>query len=402
MMAQTKEHKISTLYFKGKIMGLFKRTAKKILSLSMLVPALHFGGAIACTSIALKAEDGAVVYGRTMEWGAFDLNSRVAIVPRGYEFQASTPDGKNGLKWKVKYGTVALDALEKDYLTDGMNEKGLVVGVLYLPGFADYQDYDPAKASQTISELELANYVLTSFATVEEVCEGLANIHVVGTPEPALGNIAAPIHLSVVDSSGKAIVVEYLDGKMKIFDNPLRVLTNSPSFEWHMTNLRNYIGLTSNEHPAKALTKGESEVDLTPIGAGSGFIGLPGDFTPPSRFIRATAYTQTSRKLVNGEEALYEVFRIMDNFNLPLVAAEGPSVNPELLEGMRSSTIWTSAADSKNLKYYYHTQNNRQVRMVDLNQIDFSKNPDAIRHVEMDKSRKQNIENVTPSDVGRS
>ncbi|MFA0154450.1 linear amide C-N hydrolase, partial [Vibrio sp. 10N.261.46.C10] len=79
-----------------------------------------------------------------------------------------------------------------------------------------------------------------------------------------------------------------------------------------------------------------------------------------------------------------------------------PSVNPELLEGMRSSTIWTSAADSKNLKYYYHTQNNRQVRMVDLNQIDFSKNPDAIRHVEMDKSRKQNIENVTPSDVGRS
>jgi choloylglycine hydrolase len=382
-------------------MKILKQTAKKLGYLSLLVPALHFGGALACTSIALKAEDGAVVYGRTMEWGAFDLNSRVAITPRGYEFQGTTPEGLNGLKWNAKYGTVALDALEKDWMTDGMNEKGLVVGVLYQPGFAEYHDYEPEQSDKTLRAVELANYVLTSFATVEEVKEGLQDIRVVGIEEAAFGGVA-PIHLTVIDPSGKAIVVEYLEGELKIFDNPLRVLTNSPSFDWHMTNLRNYIGLTPEAHPAKALTKGEAEVDLTPIGAGSGFIGLPGDFTPPSRFIRATAYTQTSRKLKNGEEALYEVFRIMDNFNLPLGAAEGPGVNPELLKGMRSSTIWTSAADSKNLKYYYHTQNNRQVRMVDLNQIDFSKNPDAIRHVEMDKSRKQNIENVTPSDVGRS
>jgi len=377
-------------------MGLLKTTGKKILSLSMLIPALHFGGAIACTSIAVKANDGAVVYGRTMEWGAFDLKSRVAIVPRGYEFHASTPEGKNGMKWQAKYGTVALDALEKDYLTDGMNEKGLVVGVLYLPGFTKYHTYDKAKSQQTVSELELANYVLTSFATVDEVKQGLKDIRVVGTPEPALGGAPAPIHLSVVEPSGKAIVVEFLDGEMKIFDNPLRVLTNSPSFDWHMTNLRNYMGLTPAAHPEKVLKQGEEEVKLNPIGAGSGFIGMPGDFTPPARFIRATAFTQTTRDLPNGDEALYEVLRIMDNFNLPLGAAEGPEANPEQLKGMRSSTIWTTAADNKALKYYYHTQHNRQLRMVDLNKIDFSSNSDVIRHVVLDKDKRQSIEDVTP------
>jgi len=202
--------------------------------------------------------------------------------------------------------------------------------------------------------------------------------------------------LSVVEPSGKAIVVEFLDGEMKIFDNPLRVLTNSPSFDWHMTNLRNYMGLTPAAHPEKVLKQGEEEVKLNPIGAGSGFIGMPGDFTPPARFIRATAFTQTTRDLPNGDEALYEVLRIMDNFNLPLGAAEGPEANPEQLKGMRSSTIWTTAADNKALKYYYHTQHNRQLRMVDLNKIDFSSNSDVIRHVVLDKDKRQSIEDVTP------
>ncbi|MDR9828649.1 choloylglycine hydrolase family protein [Vibrio sp. FNV 38] len=377
-------------------MKILRKTVSKVLSMSMLIPALHFGGAVACTSIALQANDGSVVYGRTMEWGAFDLNSRVAIVPQGHQFQASTPEGENGMKWQAKYGVVALDALEKDYLTDGMNEKGLIVGVLYLPGFAQFQEYDASQADKTISELELANYLLTSFATIDEVKDGLEEIRVVGTPEPALGGIVAPIHLTIIEPSGKAIVVEYLDGELNIFDNPLRVMTNSPSFDWHMTNLRNYVGLTPTEHAAKTLTKGEQDVNLSPIGAGSGFLGLPGDFTPPSRFVRATAYSQTARDLPNSDEALYEVLRIMDNFNLPLGAAEGPQADSKQLEGMRSSTIWTSAADNNNLKYYYHTQHNRQLRMVDLNKIDFATADTAIRHLPLDINKTQAIQDITP------
>ncbi|MEZ9417570.1 linear amide C-N hydrolase, partial [Vibrio sp. 10N.286.49.E1] len=114
-----------------------------------------------------------------------------------------------------------------------------------------------------------------------------------------------------------------------------------------------------------------------------GFLNLPGDFTPPSRFIRAVAFTETARETADADETVYEVLRIMDNFNLPLGAAEGPAAESGQLDGMRSSTIWTSAADSKNLKYYYHTQHNRKVRMIDLNNIDFSANNSHIQHLEL-------------------
>jgi choloylglycine hydrolase len=107
----------------------------------VLASAVFYGAASACTSIALVAEDGTVVYGRTMEWGTFGLNFRVAVIPRGYQLRGHTPDGKPGRSWKARYGVVGLDALEKDIITDGMNEKGLEVGVLSLPGFAEFQPY---------------------------------------------------------------------------------------------------------------------------------------------------------------------------------------------------------------------------------------------------------------------
>ena len=367
---------------------------KRSLIISMFLAlafTVFYGAASACTSIALVAEDGTVVYGRTMEWGAFDLNSRVAIIPRGYQLGAHTPDKKPGLSWKARYGVVGLDALEKDIITDGMNEKGLVVGVLYLPGFAEFQPYDPARANISIGSAEFANYVLTQFATVDEVREGLKKVRVVPVVEPALG-IPAPLHWTVIDQSGKAIVVQYLKGELTIFDNPLRVLTNSPSFDWHMTNLRNYINLSAVALPTKKI----ENLNFAPIGAGTGFLGIPGDYTPPSRFVRAVAYSQTARKTPDGDETVYEVFRIMDNFNLPLGSAEGPDANPELLKGMRSSTIWTTAADTRNLKYYYHTQHNRKIRMVDLKKIDFSRNNGKIKHIPLDKRKSQEIEDVTP------
>lgn len=97
------------------------------------------GATYACTGIALTAGDGAVVYGRTVEWGAFDLDSRVAIILRRYGFTGQTPDGYNGKRWKTKYGFVAIDMLDKDIFADAMNKKVLAIGPFYLPGFASLQ-----------------------------------------------------------------------------------------------------------------------------------------------------------------------------------------------------------------------------------------------------------------------
>jgi choloylglycine hydrolase len=347
----------------------------------------------ACTGIRLIAKDNTVVYGRTVEWGAFDLNSRVAIVPRGYGFTGQTPDGYNGKRWTTKYGFVAIDMLEKDIFADAMNERGLAIGLFYHPGFASYMEYDKAKAAKTITAVDVISYILGNFATVEEAAEGMKQVRVVGVVEKAIG-IETPAHWMVVDRSGKSIVIEYLKGELNIFENPLGVITNAPDYPWHMINLRNHVNLSPVAMPAMKL----EDIDFHPLGAGSGMIGLPGDYTPPSRFVRAVAWTQTARPTDTSTETIYEVLRILDSFNLPLGSAEGSEQAKKLLEGMRSSTIWTSAWDLNESILYYHTQHNRRVRKLRITEIDFSKNPDTIVHLPLDKEKAQDYEDITPGE----
>ena len=357
---------------------------------SLLLFVFSTTSANACTGIRLMAKDGGAVYGRSMEWGTFDLNSRVAIFPRGYSFNGLTPDGYNGKKWKAKFGVVGLDMLEKDLLADGMNEKGLAAGLFYHPGFAEYMEYDKNQADNTITAVDVVSYILTQFTTIDEVRQGMQDVRLVAVVEKAIG-IPVQAHWMVTEASGKSIVIEYLKGQLHIFDNPLGVITNAPAYDWHMTNLRNYLNLSAVALP----TKNIESMDFSPIGAGSGMIGLPGDFTPPSRFVRAVAWTQTARPVPNSEEAIYELFRILDNFNLPLGAAEGSDSKDLDLTGMRSSTIWTTAWDLSEKTLYFHTQHNRRVRKVDLNRIDFS--GEKIRHVSLDKNKEQDIKDITPS-----
>jgi choloylglycine hydrolase len=344
--------------------------------------------ALACTGITLKAEDGAVVFGRTLEWGSFDLHSRLVIVPRGHEYKAETPEGFNGHSWKAAHGAVGLDAVEKDFIVDGMNEKGLSVNVFYHPGFADYPAYDPASAAQTLSSLDVAQYLLTTAASVDEARKAMAEVKVVGVVEPAIG-IEPPIHLIVTEPSGKAIVIEFARKEVQIFDAPLGVITNSPTYDWHMTNLRNYVNLSPVAIPSRNI----EDLNFAPLGAGSGMIGLPGDFTPPSRFVRAVAFVKTARPTPDGEETMYEAFRILDNFNLPLGAAEGEGVAK--LKGLRSATLWTTAYDTKNLILQYHTMNNRRVRQVDLKKINFATLQNVVR-LPLDPVKAQDIQDVTP------
>jgi len=343
---------------------------------------------LACTGITLKATDGSIVFGRTLEWGSFDLKSRLTVIPRGYKYATHMPDGKTGLSWQGKYGVVGIDAVEKDIVVEGMNEKGLAVGLFYHPGFAEYQEYDPALAAQSLAPTDVGQYLLTNYATVDEVRAALAAFRVVPVIEPALG-FAPPVHFIVTEPSGKGIVIEYLKGEMKIFNAPLGVITNAPSYDWHETNLRNYINLSPVALPAKKI----EELNFKPLGGGSGMIGLPGDFTPPSRFVRAVAFSKTARPTATGDETIYEVFRILDNFNVPLGAAEG--TGDDKTQGMRSATIWTSASDTNNKVFYYHTQHNRRVRMVDLKKIDFGSFSD-IKRLPLDRVKAQDIQDVTP------
>ncbi|MEM9379788.1 MAG: choloylglycine hydrolase family protein [Planctomycetota bacterium] len=344
----------------------------------------------ACTGITLRAIDGAVVFGRTMEWGTFDLKSRVVVFPRGHSFAGHTPTGEPGLSWEARHGFVGLDApaMAEGLVVDGMNEHGLCVNGFYHPGFAEYQAWDPAQASESIGPGDVIPYLLSTCASVEEARSALAGLRVTPVVAPSLG-MAPPAHWIVTEPTGRAIVIEFLKGERVVFDAPLGVITNAPSYDWHTTNLRNYLNLSPVALPAKRI----EDMDFAPLGGGSGMIGLPGDNTPPSRFVRAVAASQTARPTPTGKETTYEMFRILDNFNLPLGAAEGEG--PAKTEGMRSSTIWTTAWDTKNKDLYYHTQHNRRVRRVRVGQIDFASLREQIV-LPLDAATSQDIEDVTP------
>lgn len=361
-----------------------------LLSLILALAFCHAAPSQACTGITLKSKDGAVVFGRTMEWGSFDLHSRLVVVPRGHEYKSELPEGKQGLSWKTKYGAVGVDVVNKDLLADGMNEKGLCVNVLYHPDYAEYPAFDPAQSATTLGSLDVCQYLLTTCMTIEEVSAALAEVRIVGVVEPAIG-IAAPIHLMVTEPGGKAIVIEFTAGAVKIHEAPLGVITNAPNYDWHMTNLRNHVNLSAIALPTKKI----EDLNFAPLGGGSGMIGLPGDYTPPSRFVRAVAFSKTARPTATGTETMYELFRILDSFNVPLGAAEGEESKTQLA-GLRSSTCWTSGYDTKNLVMQYHTQHNRRVRQVDLKKIDFSKPGDLIR-LPLDKDKQQDISDATPA-----
>ncbi|MGA8097241.1 MAG: linear amide C-N hydrolase, partial [Candidatus Cybelea sp.] len=136
------------------------------------------------------------------------------------------------------------------------------------------------------------------------------------------------------------------------------VITNSPTFDWHMTNLRNYVGLSpGNREPLQL-----QGVTLSSFGMGSGFYGLPGDFTPPSRFVRAVAYQVAAVQPATGADAVQQVFHILNNFDIPVGAVR------EEVEGKTVDewTLWTSAADLTNGQFYFRTFNDQSLRSVDV------------------------------------
>ena len=315
--------------------------------------------ALACTGIRLIASDGTVVYARTLEFNV-DLDSNLLVVPRGYSRTGTTPDGDNGLKWVSRYASVGANGVGLPFLFDGVNEKGLAAGLFYFPTTAGYPKYDAANASRTIAPWELGSWILENFATVEEVKQNIANVAVAEVVFKQWG-IAPPVHYVVHDASGKSIVIEYVAGKLHVYDNVIGVMTNSPTFDWHMTNLRNYLNLSVVNAPAVEV----GGVRLNALGQGTGMLGIPGDFTPPSRFVRAVAYSTSVMPSRTGAEEVLEAFHILNNFDIPEGAARAKQTDAHG-NIISDHTIWTSASDLKARRYYFRTYENSQIRSVDL------------------------------------
>jgi choloylglycine hydrolase len=166
----------------------------------------------------------------------------------------------------------------------------------------------------------------------------------------------------VADADGRYVVLEYLRGELNVCDNPLGVITNAPSFDWHLTHLRNYVNLTVTNVPPIAI----SGLKMAGLGQGTGMLGLPGDFTPPSRFVRAVAFTQSALPVATAQEGVLQTFHILNQFDIPKGAARGVEQGRTVAD----YTLWTSVSDLTNLRYHFRTFDNSRIRMVDLKRMD--------------------------------
>lgn len=316
------------------------------------------GGAhasIACTGISLTAADGSYIQARTIEWAYGPLKSEYVIIPRGEELQSYTPTGANGLRFKARYGVVGLAVVEREFIAEGINEVGLSAGLFFFPRYGSYEAYDSAYDAHTLADLQVVQWLLTQCATIDEVKSAVERVRIVGLEKTAV------VHWRIGDPAGRQVVMEIVDGKVCFYDNRVGVLTNAPGYEWQVANLENYVNL----RPGSAANLTLGEVTLEPLGGSSAMLGLPGDFTPPSRFVRAAFFRNTAPRRATGIETVLQAFHLLNNFDVP-IAIENPSDST-----LPSATQWTSAIDLTSRTVYYKTAYNSAIRSIALANIDF-------------------------------
>lgn len=330
----------------------------KAVALLLLAAAFNVRTSTACTGISFKAADGSVVLARSIEWGDSELPSMYVIVPRGMEFVSYTPTGKNGMKFTAKYGYAGISVVKDEFVAEGLNEAGLSAGLFYFPGYGKYPEYKENLNSRTIADLQFVSWVLSGFSTVEELLKEIDKVRLVAIEG------TSTVHWRVADTTGRQIVIEIVDGRTQVFENTLGVLTNAPGFEWQVTNLNNYVNLYSGGASVKTV----DGVMIHPFGAGSGMLGLPGDVTPPSRFVRAFFYKTTAPQKPTGHDCVIQCFHILNNFDIPVGVEHEIGKSPDI----PSATQWTAASDLTGRRLYFRTMYNSNIRCIDLSKIDFS------------------------------
>lgn len=350
-----------------------------------------FQSARACTDFRLTGQDGTVLIARSLEFG-LDLKSELLSAPRGTAISNTTPNGKSGMSWKAKYGSVFLDALGTGYAIDGLNEQGLSIESLYLPGLTQYQDIPAGQEKNAISYLHFGDWVLGNFKNVDEVKQALNSIHVYSQPMPQMNNVVFPLHYAIYDSTGKGIVVEFVGGKMSVYDNTLGIMTNSPIYSWHESNLDNYLHL-SPYTPNPIIANG---VTYIATGTGTGMLGLPGDVSPPSRFIKMAALLKTVLPVQNADALVNLAQHIMNTVDIPIGFVRQ---NTDKSAPPNELTQWVIFKDLTHKVFYYRTYNDLSLHSVDLAKVNFAENAPPLK---MSIVSKQMVIDMTSTFLGGS
>ncbi len=307
---------------------------KLSISLLLALSCLAAHESDACTRAVYLGPGSTVITGRTMDWKT-EIPTNLYIFPRG--MHRAGADTGNTVHWTSQYGSLIASGYDMG-TSEGMNEKGLVVNLLYLPGTVYYTAGD----NRPVLGISVwAQYVLDNFASVAQAVEELGKDEF-RIDAPAMpGGEKSTMHMAISDPTGDSAILEYIDGKLNIYhDRRYQVLTNAPAYNYQ---------IVMNDYWEQ-------------IG---GLNVLPGTNKSPDRFARASFYINAVLKTADEATAVQTVMSVMRNVSVPLGISTPQS--PEI-----SSTRWRSISDQKNKVYYYEPTQSFGALWVDLKKIDFS------------------------------
>lgn len=352
-----------------------------------------------CTVIKVSNEEKNIhIVARSMEFEV-DTKSEIAFFPRDTnEITSEAPAKCEGVKWVTRYAYIGITAFGLG-ISDGINEKGLSAELLWFPE-NEYPPLDSKKKDNYLKADYLMNWILGQFDNVNDVVKHLQNVNVWDKERMVPGTnefFLLPAHWSVHDAKGNSIVIEFFDrnkdascpnilnkrtpgAKLHIFENNVKVMTNGPSFDWQVTNLKNYVNLNPVNLPTQEL----KNVKVTGTGQGTGLLGIPGDYTPPSRFIRVAELLNFSDAVTDSKAAHDSTLRvlnlaehIMNNVDI----IKGTIIEKEVIEkknkaeeiNLKETTQWVVFKDLCNKILYYRTYESMTLRKIDMKKFDVNK-----------------------------
>ena len=306
-----------------------------------------------CTAITYNTSDH--YFGRNLDL-EYSYKETVTITPRNYEFNFRKVGSINN-----HYAIIGMAYVENNFplYYDAINEKGLGMAGLNFPGNADYKEIEEGK--NNVAPFEFIPYILSQCSNIEEAKNLLKNMNI------AKINFsdelpASPLHWIISDKE-KSITVESVKDGLKVYDNPVGILTNNPTFDMQLFNLNNYMSL-STEQPINNFSK---SLNLDTYSRGMGGMGLPGDLSSLSRFVKAT-FTKMNSKSGNSEsESISQFFHILES-----VYQQRGLVH--MGEEKYEITIYSSCCNMDKGIYYYITYENSQITGIDMNKENLDSN----------------------------
>jgi choloylglycine hydrolase len=300
--------------------------------------------------MTLQSQSSELFFGRTMDF-SHDIIPQLYIVPSSYVWYGSLSNNEMRDSYRFIGLGQELDGILGFF--DGVNEKGFAAAVLYFAGYAQYSTA-AHKDAEPIASIDFLHYILGRCASVKDLPDLLKAITIVGAPDPVTKTIA-PLHWIATDRSGACTVIEPTGRGLELINNPIGVMSNSPDFHWHMTNLRNYIEAS----PTQTEEVFWDNIRLTPFGQAGGTIPLPGGFTSPERFVR-TAYLKAHLpKPKDSNEAIAACFHILESVSIP----KGAVLTSR---NTYDYTKYTAFINTSTCEYFYKTYDDINVRTAGI------------------------------------